>query len=408
MNSSAPVPLSPAHQLLADALAQIHGKVRVAIERSGVHFYLPCPSCLQEGDEDEVCKRHLAVNADKVIAGRDRATMCMKCDTVFSATDLLRMKPLEERGYERVPGEVVSEQPAMVGDLYEPDGNGNMLPKGPGETIALTALPEDHPAIWYIRSRQFNPAALYQQFGAEYCTKERPDVKHRHIGHRFKLSPQGRIVFYMFQHGVRVGWQARQIEASDDHRHYLWNGYRSDWVAFRQRESVDHEWQPRESWGKFDPPKYLFASGMRRNACLAGFDAAVEFNRVNNVDKPFCVLVEGVMDAARFGAPAIASLGKYLSENQAALVKGAFQRVVLVPDNDGPGETLIETAKRWLEPKCKVTVARLPSELKDAAEMDERSAKAFLCEALVRAFNLPPPGTPIEQIVASLHSGNRP
>jgi hypothetical protein len=109
---------------------------------------------------------------------------------------------------------------------------------------------------------------------------------------------------------VRVGWQARLIEATDAHYRYLWKGYRQERIAVQQRESVDDEWMPLEGWEKFDPPKHLFPVGMQRNACLAGFDAAVEFNRAHNVQQPFCVLVEGVMDAGHFGPPAIASLGK--------------------------------------------------------------------------------------------------
>jgi hypothetical protein len=71
------------------------------------------------------------------------------------------------------------------------------------------------------------------------------------------------------------------------------------------------------------------------------------------------------------------------------LIKGAFQKVVLVPDNDEAGGTLIEKVRQHLESTCKLTVARLPSEFKDAGEMDLRSAKAFLCEALARVFVLP-------------------
>lgn len=391
LNQPAPSTLSPGHQQLADALAQIHGKLRVAVERSGTHFYVCCPSCLEEDGEDALSSRHLAINADKAVAGRDRVAMCMKCDTVFNVTELLGMQPLEERGYERIPGEMLIEQ-QRAADLYEPDGHGNVVPKGPGETIPITALPENHPAIWYLRSRNFEPAALHRQFGAEYCIKERTDMKYTRLGHGFKLSPQGRIILYIIQHGVRVGWQARQIDATDEHYRYIWNGNRNRLVCVQCCDNPEADWLPLEGWENFDPPKYITGWGTRRNASLAGFDAAVQFNRVNNIKTPFCYLVEGILDAARLGPPAIATLGKYCSETQAGLLRGAFQKFVVIPDNDAAGQVLVQTTNQWLGPTGKLTVAHLPTQFKDAGEMDVMSAKAFLCEALAGAFNLPRPG----------------
>jgi hypothetical protein len=181
--------LSPEHQQLADALAEVHEGVRLGNGGSGLHAYIACPVCLQDAGKDELSDRHLAVNLDKAVKGRDRVCMCMRCDEIFNVSELLSMKPLEERGHERNP-EIINKT-VLTANLCEPDGNGNEVPKGPGQTIPSIALPEDHPAILYLRSRNFDPAALYQQFGAEYCVRERTNTKYTRLGHGFRLSPQG-------------------------------------------------------------------------------------------------------------------------------------------------------------------------------------------------------------------------
>ena len=48
----------------------------------------------------------------------------------------------------------------------------------------------------------------------------------------------------------------------------------------------------------------------------------------------FCVLVEGPLDAARIGPPAIALLGKVPSSMQVSRLITFFGQFVLVPDND--------------------------------------------------------------------------
>src|SRR6266496_1106889 len=92
--SSAPAQLTPAEQALAEALIECHGKVRVAKESRGLHFYIPCPDCLQEDGEKELYSMHLAINVDRYFAGHNRASQCMKTGQVFPIDELTMWRPL--------------------------------------------------------------------------------------------------------------------------------------------------------------------------------------------------------------------------------------------------------------------------------------------------------------------------
>lgn len=76
--SSAPAALSDDKLQLAHQLSAIHGDVRVAQEKNGLHFYMASPECLQQDGRSEITKKHLAVNATKAAAGDKFCAMCMK------------------------------------------------------------------------------------------------------------------------------------------------------------------------------------------------------------------------------------------------------------------------------------------------------------------------------------------
>ena len=188
--------------------------MRIAREFSGLHFYIACPECLEQEGSSELTKKHLAINPGKDFAGQDCCAMCMKCQEVYRVTILVSMPTLDQRGIEYRP-EVVPPQVGPNMDLLEPDGKGNLIPKGPGEVVPVTSLAEDHPAMIYLSSRQFEPMALWQQFRCSYCTKENPNLYFRRLAGGFRASPQGRLIFFADQHGVQVGWQARILEMVD-------------------------------------------------------------------------------------------------------------------------------------------------------------------------------------------------
>ena len=383
--SSAPAVLSPEQQNLAEELMDRHGNVRVSREANGTHFYIACPECLENDGEQELWKMHLALNADKWQRGQNSAAQCMKSGKVFEIDALTMWPKLEDRGYQKGPAKIL-DQVLVTEETHEADAQGRMVPKGAGETVLLTELPEDHPAIFYVRYRGFDPAKLVQQFGAAYCTKDRTDLKFRRLLNGFKASPFGRIVLHIYQKGIRVGWQARILDVEDDHSHYYYHPERNAWLAVAHRETPTSEWVEMEGWEDWDPVKYLMARGARRNSCIMGYDAAVQFNQQHRQGKKsYAFVSEGPLDAGRLGPPAVALCGKVCSEAQATLLHDAFETILVVPDNDSAGSKLMQYVGQWIGDKRQVVEVKVPSHRKDAGELTPTESSIFRTAALIRA-----------------------
>ena len=201
---------------LAQQLSNRHGNAKLMQESGGVHIFIASPICLDMYGEEELLpsKMHLAVNADKYLGNSpyqktDMAALCMKTGTAYRVSDLLNGKDLAERGFTARQHQV---QLIEKKNYLEDDGNGNMVPFGPGEVTPLTDLPMEHPARQYVRSRDYDPVELESQFRAAYCTADRKGVYYRKLPHGFKAGPCGRIVFYIDVKGVQRGWQARILD----------------------------------------------------------------------------------------------------------------------------------------------------------------------------------------------------
>ena len=372
--------VTAAHRQLAQRLALIHGKVRLARESAGIHAYAASPACLIKYGAIELTKMHLAVNLDKYLQGNDLCAMCMKTNKAYTLTGLLRFPPLKDRGIPNITPHVFEAETNP--DYLELDANGNKVPKGPGDCRLLTELPTGHPALEYCLRRGYDPARLVKQFRASYCEKERADLHWRPMPGGFAATPQGRIVFFIDQLGVQVGWQARILEAERRYAKYFLHPYEGKWVAVQQRLDKGKPWVPIAGFENWDPAKYLLAYGSKRNAALMGFDAAIAFNQ--GAARRLCILVEGPLDAGRFGPPGIAVMGKYFSENQAKLIAGNFQDVVVVADNDEAGKGLRQKTYERLGQVAglRLQLADLPPTFKDAGEMTDQEAQTFLAQCL--------------------------
>lgn len=383
--SSAPTELTPQQQRLAEDLMRCHGNVKIAREANGLHFYIACPECLAgEKGETELWKMHLAMNVDKYIRGNTGAAQCMRTGKLFRIDELTFWPPLEQRGYTSGPAKII-DIPLISGEFHEEDEKGRMVPKGPGETIPLNSLPFDHPAVVYLHSRKFSLVALSNQFAAQYCVKERTDIRYRRLLHGFRATPQGRVVFYIYHHGVRVGWQARILELEDEQHRYYWHPYKECWMAVESRETPESPWSLMEGWEDWDPAKYIMAHGARRNSILMGFDAARAWNAYHKPKKKFCFLNEGPLDAGRLGPPAVATCGKFLSEQQAVMLMAAFDVIIIVPDNDVHGNRLYECAGQWIGAKRELVVVNPPGNRKDPGAMADEEVKMFRLGAMRRA-----------------------
>lgn len=367
--------LTEVQMTLANDLSRVHGRIRVAREASGLHFYMASPICLEQDGAVELTKLHLAVNVDKFLdRHRTFAAMCMKTGQTYAVPNLLDMPPLSERGFSQTKAEVIMMEENR--DALEQDARGNWIPKGPGELIPVNQLVEGHPAIDYLLSRNYDPDMLYSQFRASFCVKENSDVYYRRLINGFKATPQGRIVFFIDQYGIQRGWQARILDMVEDNEdgsqtQFVWHPYQERWVAVQDRKSPEVPWVLRPNWEAWDPPKYIIGTGAKRNQCIMGLDAALrcvtDGKLRDSRGRSFCILSEGALDAGRYGSPGVASMGKYLSPDQARILSECFQRVIYVPDNDKAGVIAREKFAKAMaqHPDVKAEVFPLPDQFKD-------------------------------------------
>ena len=369
--SSAPAHFSQEEANLAHRLSAIHGTVRVTREDSGLHFYMASPECLQKDGRVELTKMHLAVNVDKYLRGKDSCAMCMKTGKSYRVSRLLRMPALAERGIHDVKAKVQMSE--VNRDFLEQDASGNWVPKSPGKVVSILELPQEHPAIFYLQSRGFEPRALWEQFRLSYCYESRNDIFYRRLLNGFKASPLGRIVFYIDQQGINRGWQARILDYVDNDIRYYFHPSANQWMAVEQK--IDGKWCPLPTWENWDSAKYIIGHGAKRNQCLLGYDAAVASNLRDSKGRRYCILVEGPLDAGRLGPPAIATMGKFFSKDQAKVVSEKFERVICVPDNDKAGQECLRSVIQNLDhARVTIDVVKLPSAVKDVGELSTEDA----------------------------------
>jgi hypothetical protein len=370
----------PEVQKLAQQLSTIHGTVRIARESSGLHFYIASPYCLEHFGEEELYKLHLAVNVEKYLSGAgDYVAMCMKSGEVYSIQDLLFMPTVSQRGYDFTAQVVVKKERDM--SHLEQDANGNWLPKSPGEVTPILELPSDHPAMVYLRHRNFDPMLLSAQFELAYCEKERSDCYYRRLLNGFRATPQGRIVFYIRQGGLVRGWQARILEIEHEGKIHYWHPYKRRWVAVLR--STDGKPEPLEGWDDWDPAKYVIAQGCPKSEILMGYDAALQFDYRSAGLPRFCVLTEGALDAGRVGSPGMAMLGKHLSDDQAELLRTAhFDPIIYVKDRDAAGTKAAESTLRQLQKlgiDSRLKIIEPPGSYKDLGEVPtHEEAKQYI------------------------------
>lgn len=367
---------------------------------------MPSPVCLEQDGAKELNSKHLTVNASKFYEledwkaknkkahNPDFSAVCHKTNTKYKVSDLLNEKmfpPLDKRGIKNVASHVTSASVQREECLIR-DENGNLIPQDPGEVIPLSDLPNDHPAIKYLADRGYNIETLEKQFNCGYCVAEAPEnpskgIYYKKLPKGFRDTPQGRIIFFSYMHGVQVGWQARILERiTSAGVKEFWHPYDNMWVPMEYKCPTTNKWIPlpgvEDNSNKLKPlwkySKYKTAFGMARNDTLMGYDAAVEFNNMMRLKKPVVFLVEGPLDAGRLGPGACALLGKYMSEKQADILCRRFKKIICISDNDKAGAESKQKIRTLLSQKSVETVfADLPYGYKDIGEMDTISAMTF-------------------------------
>lgn len=198
----------------------------------------------------------------------------------------------------------------------------------PGEIRLLSELPEFHPAVEYLQARNFNAAALAEQFKIGVCVEPSHD--------RYRIM-RGRIYIPIFMRGKLVGWQGRIV--GDDVK----------------------------------SAKYYNVPGAPKSQLLYNYDAAV--------NQPFLVVVEGVPSVWRIGAPAVCIFGKTLSWwQQHAIAAGwSGKPVFTMLDHDAADET--EKAVYQLAERGVNVIPVFLPDARDPADYQKAELTALLSDA---------------------------
>lgn len=384
---------------LAGALARLHGSVKITRESSGRQIYCACPDCINVKGREELTDRKLAINVDRYLRlGKykdlsadhaDFSGYCMRMGKVYKVSDLLkRYVPIQKRGFPEARIGVAEMQSKLC--LID-DGRGNMIPDHPGEVVSLAELPEDHPAIVYLKKRGYNIEGLIKQFRAAFCVKEAPKDWNKGRGYRvvyedFLDSPQNRIIFYGDMYGVQRGWQARVIDTVQDGVRYYLHPYTNQW--FPAEHKVEGKWVALPhiiaARGKFDVSKYKTGFSVVRNELLMGLDAALAWNQAMRPGLlPLAILTEGALDAARFGPPGIALLGKHCSPAQLSVILNRFRLVVYAGQNDAPSRALGASILQQCGGKVRCISIYPPAGVKDFGDTTDALAQQSLNSAIM-------------------------
>jgi hypothetical protein len=254
------------------------GRLRSQVVASGEQYRVNCCYC-----NDTRQRLYFSYQWAQPDDGSDNLHL-VKCFNEDCLATRARQKALLKRVYplgrERCPSPLAV--PAVTPAPFVPS-----LPDG--ILVPLDALADAHPAVAYLRQRNFDPAALWETWQVQFCE----------LSVTARPSPSQRLVIPIYtlesQTVTRLaGWQARYVGECAD-----------------------------------DVPKYLSCKGMKKSQLLYGLPAAVG-------SQGPVVLVEGPTDVWRLGPGAVALFGKDMSRQQQELLDRhlAGRPVVVFLDRD--------------------------------------------------------------------------
>jgi hypothetical protein len=199
----------------------------------------------------------------------------------------------------------------------------------PGHIVPLADLPPEHPALAYLRERNFDPMQIGRDFNVGVCVEPAVD-KYRIMRNRIYIPVTFNAKLVMFQ-GRKVGPTSK----SDI--------------------------------------KYYTAG--RKSLALYNYDQAVL--------QPLVVVVEGVPSVWRLGAPAVALFGKTLSQWQCTTIATAWagKPVFLMLDHDADVEGYVASGVEQLMRHGAIVVPVLLPDDRDPADYTREQLRGMLAEA---------------------------
>lgn len=257
----------------------------------GIEFRICCPFCLRNvGEADR--KYKLYMNPDK------NAYHCFRCPAKGALSDLFGAIAWND------------------GNVFTPPQQSSCLHAvdPPGDLIPLVALPSDHMAIRYLKSRQLDPAVLDRFYGVRYCCAGKT-----YINGLFNTT--NTIVFPVWMHNQLVAWQSRLL-------------YNPDSLTNEECAALGFPQDEDDPTKFMRPPKYFTPPSADKSLLLFNFDSARQCE--------FVAVSEGPLDAVAIGPAGVATLGKGVSEAQARMLKWYWKLVIILLD---PGDADVEMAR---------------------------------------------------------------
>lgn len=198
----------------------------------------------------------------------------------------------------------------------------------PGEICSIGGLPDFHPAVKYVCSRNFDPAQLDSEFQIGVCTYAAEPA------YRFMLN---RIYIPITFHGELVGWQGRAV-------------------------------------GDASGPKYYNCPGTSKSRMLYNYDRASQ--------APYVVVVEGVPSVWRIGEAAVCTFGKTMSLWQQTTLSTTWagKPVILMLDHDAQVE-MEHAAKLLADRGADVRMVYLP-DARDPADYPREEVQKLISSVL--------------------------
>ena len=355
--SAKSVTLQDDYKRVITALLKVHelGMLHYSVATNSFELRIPDPILLHQDGIKELNSKHLYINITKYINdGHQACARCVKNGKIYQITELLNMTPLlqrEDLGWDPELYLKKYKQKKLIIPKAITSADDSFQPEPPGECISILDLPEDHVAIQYLYSRGFTKdqlPGLYKQFRLSYCISTHNDF-YADMYQGLSKSPVGKLIFFIYHNGILKGWQARRLEKREGDTIYHWHldqvdKFKTGWIPVGKFDYLLNKVVPLPDVPKavFNS-KYVIGFGTRASSSLLGFDAAVAFN----TGKPSrsIVLVEGALDAAKFGAPACSVFGCRLSKKQAERIVNDFENIFFIKDHDSAGEEL-ETSIR--------------------------------------------------------------
>lgn len=264
---------------LTGVLKSRFGKVRATSGCNGPELLTTCPFC-GRGEK-------LSVNPVK------RVYHCWHCDSSGTLASLLGMNVCLS-----TPAAPITETVKQQKAVYPPSFD-------PSQIMPLSCLPDDNPAVAYLRSRGFDPEELDRDFAFRYCARGR-------VFPHVPFDASNTLVIPIYSEDRFLGWQARLL-------------YNPKEVSEDVLQAMGYT-ERKENGELKRPPKYLTSPGLNKKELLYNVDWAKKFDTV--------VVTEGVFDCIRVGRQGVATLGKLVSDYQKKMLVSLWRTVVLLLDPD--------------------------------------------------------------------------